>query len=193
MKYETEEKIVETVRSTEAAVPKLKEAQIAFLSNSLQQPFISSLAEDHTNSFLSMFPGDKTFLTFDDKKKTKSMNMVFYGNTVSNMNKMKEFNKKGAGVFLIINETDGKGVKPKNITKVRAVFVDVKASKIEQVLEYNPHMVIESSPGRYQAYWLVKDVPLNGFAKIQKSIARKFNCKKPVTDLAHAMRVPGFL
>jgi len=155
--------------------------------------FLSSYNEDHTSLFLRMFPSDQTFLTFDDKKKTRLMNKVFKGYNFVNQMNMKEFNKKGAGVFLTINETDGKGRKTKNITKVRAVFINLDGSPIELVLKYNPHIITESSPGIYHVYWLVQDVPLNKFTQVQKSIACLFNVKSSICDLPRVMRVPGFM
>lgn len=155
-----------------------------------QIPFTSNDSKDHTQAFLNMFPGNQTFQTFDDKKRTKRMNKIFKEYDFLNLEAL---NDKGAGVFLTINETDGKGRCTENITKVRAVFADLDGSPLEPVLPFNPHMVIESSPGRYHAYWLTDDIPLDQFRGIQQSIAHKFNSDPKIIDLPRVMRVPGYL
>jgi hypothetical protein len=42
-------------------------------------------------------------------------------------------NREGAGVFVTVNETDLKGRTAKNITSVRAVFVDLDGAPLEPV------------------------------------------------------------
>jgi len=156
-----------------------------------QKTLVLEKPEDRTRAFLKMFPGCNTYQTFDDKKTTNRMNKVFTGNKY--IPQLRALNQRGAGVFLTINETDGKGRCTENITKVRAVFVDLDGSPIEPVIAFGPHMVIESSPGRYHAYWLVEDVPLSEFKGIQKRIAYLFDGDPSVCDLPRVMRVPGFL
>jgi putative DNA primase/helicase len=56
-----------------------------------------------------------------------------------------------------------------------------------------PHIVIESSPGKWHAYWLVSDSPLEQFKPLQQALAQRFNGDKAVCDLPRVMRLPGFL
>lgn len=55
-----------------------------------------------------------------------------------------------------------------------------------------PHIIIESSPSRFHAYWFVEHVPLEKFESIQKSLAKRFNADSSVCDLPRLMRLPGF-
>ena len=66
--------------------------------------------------------------------------------------------EQGAGIFVTINQTDGKGRKTENIVGVRAIFVDLDGSPLEPIFSapLSPHIIIESSPGRYHAYWIVE-------------------------------------
>ena len=100
----------------------------------------------------------------------------------------------GAGVFVTINGTDGAGRKAANIVPVRAVFVDLDGAPFEPVLACPPppHIAVESSPGRYHAYWLVRDLPLERFAPLQKAIAARFGGDPAIHDLPRVMRLPGF-
>jgi len=56
-----------------------------------------------------------------------------------------------------------------------------------------PHIVIESSPGKFHLYWLIQGCPLSEFRPIQKCIARMYRSDPTVSDLARVMRWPGFL
>ena len=139
--------------------------------------------------FLDRFPGFHTFQVFDDSSaKRKSLAKIFHGYTDA----IEEMNWYGAGVFLAVNETDGKGRKRENIVAVRAVFVDLDGAPLEPVLPYHPHLVIESSPQRFHVYWFVKDFPLEAFSDVQKTLAEMFHGDPVVHDLCRVMRVPGF-
>ena len=139
--------------------------------------------------FLDRFPGLHTFQVFDDSSaKRKNLAKIFHGYTGA----IEEMNWYGAGVFLTVNETDGKGRKRENIVTVRAVFVDLDGAPLEPVLAYHPHLVVESSPRRFHAYWFVKDFPLEAFSDVQRNLAEMFNGDPVVHDPCRVMRVPGF-
>lgn len=94
-----------------------------------------------------------------------------------------------------LHETDLNGRKAKNIRRVRAVFADLDGSPLEPVLAYplKPHLVYETSPRRYHAYWFVDGIKLVEFEKVQNALINLFNSDKVVKDLPRVMRVPGFL
>ncbi len=146
--------------------------------------------DNHKNVFLAHFLGQNTFQTFDDSPKKKRHLSKIY-NTHNSMN-LHAKNDQGAGIFLTVNETDGKGRSKKNITRVRAVFADLDGAPLEPVLEYCPSLIVESSPNRYHAYWMTYDTPLESFTRIQKAIANKFGSDPKVSDLNRVMRIPGY-
>jgi len=78
---------------------------------------------------------------------------------------------------------------------VRAVFVDLDGAPLEPVLTcgLEPHIVCESSPGRFHAYWLCDDCPLDKFESVQRALARRFAGDGSVHDLPRVLRVPGFV
>jgi hypothetical protein len=148
------------------------------------------MARKHRDRFLAKFAGIKTFQTFDDSPaKRGQLAKVLHGNVAQQLERL---NLAGAGVFLTVNETDGKGRKRENITKVRAIFVDLDGASPETMLGACPHLVVESSPDRYHGYWFVKDFPLEGFTQMQKTLAEMFNGDIAVNDLPRVMRVPGY-
>ncbi len=102
------------------------------------------------------------------------------------------------GVFVAVNETDGKGRKAENITRVRAVFID--ADSAEQVARCEttfaavgatPSVVVRSSPGKAHYYFFVENLPRNEFTPLQKALSKKLGTDASVTDLPRIMRLPG--
>jgi hypothetical protein len=142
------------------------------------------------DAFLARFSGRHTFQTFDDDKDRKNMKLarvLFKKNFL-----LDDLNDTGAGVFFTVNECDGKGRTAANVTRVRAVFVDLDGAPVEPVLPFNPHVVVESSPGKYHAYWLVDDFPMEAFRAMQENLADKFDGDTAVKDLPRVMRMPGY-
>ena len=103
-------------------------------------------------------------------------------------------NKTGYGIFFMVNSGDGRGRKSENVLAVRAFFVDLDGAPYEDVLiaPLEPTIISESSPGRYHAYWLINEAPLQTFTAIQKQLASRFNSDPAINDLPRIMRVPGF-
>lgn len=56
-----------------------------------------------------------------------------------------------------------------------------------------PNIIVESSPGRYHAYWTVEDCQLAHFSGIQRRLATLFSGDPAVHDLPRVMRLPGFV
>ena len=150
-----------------------------------------------TTRYLDIICGKSlaTWQTFDDndERKAEHLGKKIHGRYPFVFKQLEALQKQGAGVFLMVNEGDGKGRSIGNVTRVRAVFVDLDGSPVEPVMEFDPHLAVESSPGRYHAYWLVNDCQLDQFTPIQKALAAKFDGDNKVIDLCRVMRVPGFL
>jgi P4 family phage/plasmid primase-like protien len=119
---------------------------------------------------------------------------VLHGTLDEHFSVLKDLNSMGAGVFVCINKTDGRGRKTENIQSVRACFLDLDGASIDPVLhhELEPSMIVETSKGRYHAYWLCSDMPLEDFSKMQRDIAKKFGGDPAVIDPPRVMRIPGF-
>ena len=98
--------------------------------------------------------------------------------------------QQDAGVFVVINAG---GHRKDEITRVRAVFADTDGAPLEPILQCGlvPHLVVESSPGKWHVYWLVDGLALEDFARVQKSIAHEFHSDNVVCDLPRVMRLPG--
>ncbi|MBW8312591.1 MAG: primase C-terminal domain-containing protein [Rhizobium sp.] len=149
-----------------------------------------------TTDFLSLFgDGQFTFQTFDDSSaKSPKLSRVLHGTLHKHTQTLNALNDRGAGVFFMVNKGDGKGRRAKNVQKVTALFLDLDGSPLKpvQAAGLSPHCTVESSPGRWHAYWLVADCPLDRFTSLQQALADRFQGDKKVCDLPRVMRLPGF-
>jgi len=157
---------------------------------------------DSARRFLTLLAEgeDWTFQTFDDTgNHNNALARIFHsqGGEISDKllkDLLAALNNQGAGIFVMVNRGDGQGRRTENVTGVRAVFVDLDQVPLS-VLDsapLPPHLVVESSPRRYHAYWVVEGLSLKQFGPIQASLARRFGGDPTVKDLPRVMRLPGF-
>lgn len=139
--------------------------------------------------------GKFTFQTFDDDqdRKDKSLARQLNGTLRDHFDQLHSLQEKGAGIFVTINQTDLKGRKAENVVAVRANFVDLDGAPIEPVLKHicEPHIIVESSKGRWHAYWR-SNLNKEDFTPTQKALIKAFDGDKSVIDLPRVMRLPGF-
>lgn len=161
-----------------------------------QPPLIPDLGMAET--FLNALDpkGRFTFQTFDDNKERKgrSLAKIFHGSLSEHAEELAALQQRGAGVFVMVNEGDGNGRATRNVTRVRAHFVDLDGAPIEPVQEAAapPNIVVESSPNKWHAYWLVNHCALPEFKQVQQNMAIKFAGDPAVCDLPRVLRMPGF-
>lgn len=151
----------------------------------LAASFLETLAPD----------GKLTFQTFDDEgKKRRNLNRILHGSFAKNCKHLTSLNNGGAGVFVMVNRGDMKGRAGANVQSVRALFLDLDGAPLEPALEApeRPHIVTETSPGKYHAFWLVDGVTLGQFKTIEQKLIAAYGGDKKVCDLPRVMRLPGF-
>ena len=139
--------------------------------------------------------GAITFQTFDESGRNRGdMVRVLHGDLDLHAGTLAKLNTQGAGIFAMVNRGDGKGRTSANVQSVRAYFADLDGAPLAPVKAstLKPHLLIESSPNRWHAYWLVVDAPLDRFKTVQQAIAERFNADPKVCDLPRVMRLPGF-
>jgi hypothetical protein len=136
-----------------------------------------------------------TFQTFDDDadRKAQRFARVLHGSLDKHWETLYQLNTRGAGVFVTVNETDGQGREAKNIKRVRVVFVDLDGAPLPEAFHAPPHIITQTSPGRWHIYWRVKDCPLEQFTSIQKLLIKHYKGDPAIHDLPRVMRIPGFI
>lgn len=135
------------------------------------------------------------FRTFSDAENGHPGPKKFYGQPLDFVNRLSHENAQGAGVFWVVNPTDGKDQKDANIVGVRSLFLDLDGAPLDPVLreEALPHVIIETSPGKHHAYYLITaGFPTTEFSRYQKALALRFQGDIAVNNLSRVMRVPGF-
>lgn len=106
--------------------------------------------------------------------------------------KLVEANQSGAGIFLTINATDGRGRLSSNVVALRALFVDCDGPP-RRPWALPPSIVVRTARGLH-AYWLLAPgESLERFRGAQEALAAFYGSDPKVKDLPRVMRVPGFL
>jgi AAA domain/RepB DNA-primase from phage plasmid/Primase C terminal 2 (PriCT-2) len=100
------------------------------------------------------------------------------------------------GVFYGINPTDGGGHKKGNITAVTVLPIDLDGAPLPKRWAGGlvPHIIIETSPGRFQALYLIE--PTTDFPLAKNTVqrlAKKYSADPSVCDSARVLRLPGTL
>ena len=155
---------------------------------------------DEAKKHLSILGGETfTFQVFADREDSnivpKNISAVDARSRNHYFTLLEKDNNAGAGIFVTVNETDGKGRKYENITRVRSLFADLDGAPLDNLcrIPLQPHMIIESSPGKYHPYWLVSDFPKDRFTIYQKRIAELIDGDIVVNDLPRVLRLAGFI
>ena len=105
---------------------------------------------------------------------------------------------QGAGVYVTINETDLRGRRSANITRIRAVWQE-DDNGFQGALPLDPSLTVETSPTHHHRYWLVGDewpADTQGcadFIAIMERMIASYASDKNVKDTARVLRLPGFV
>ncbi len=168
----------------------------------IAQRFLETLEKDHGASFTFQTFLDETFdkermnkLSNAEKKdlpiRRRKLTNVFSGPFERCKGILADLNAQGAGVFVTVNKTDGKGRRAENIASVRALFCDKDDGELP-VLQLEPTLVVKSKRGD-QAYWVLTDrMDLSGFPDAQRGLSQHLKSDPKICDLPRVMRMPGF-
>jgi len=158
---------------------------------------VSAPSLDEAQRFFDQLAPDGriTFQTFDESGRHRlHLSRVLHGSLAEHDKTLADLNSQGAGIYWMVNAGDGKGRKAPNVQRVRALFVDLDGAPLEPVLAspLAPHCIVETSPGKWHAYWRTSDCPPPEFTAFQKALAAHFKGDAKVCDLPRVMRIPGF-
>lgn len=143
------------------------------------------------------------FQTFSDNKSAKGGSTPQGPFSEMMADQLAVFNKHGDGIFVAINQhTVNKPRQKKFTTIINAVFADfddpdTALGSVQKMSErLIPTIVVESSPDKYHAYYVLNRpnvVTTVGFPKWQRKLANEFGADKSITDTSRVMRLPGYL
>ena len=150
-----------------------------------------------------------TFQTFTDvkpKPNPDTLAKVLHGSLDDHAEELERLSRAGAGVFVNVNGTDGKGRKKANVTQGRAWWADLDAKDAWEQLDLStlplaPTMVVKT-PGGSHLYWTAlepmpfMDEPRRSEHEAEvKAIAealKPYGCDRLVCDVSRVLRVPGY-
>jgi len=134
-----------------------------------------------------------TFQTFDDNKQRndKAMAHIRHGTLEYHKAFLIRAQESGCGVFVTVQETNLNGRKNTDIVRIRALFQEDDGDGKPLPLE--PHIVVESSPGKFHRYWRADGLSIDEFRGLQQGIIDHYGSDPAVKDQARVMRLPGFL
>lgn len=151
------------------------------------------------DSFLSYFPSDHIVLCYFDKETSKVIPGCSH--ITGSLDKLKQelYLLNDLTVHILINLSDGQGRRNENITGCHSFFCDLdrvidKEELKELLLKYEPHMVVQSSIGKFHFYWkCLSETTLAEWQYVQRGINGLFDSPEPNPDsLTHMLRMPGF-
>lgn len=135
-----------------------------------------------------------TFQTFTDRKdkpRPDTLAQIRHGTLEDCTDWLTTMNQAGAGVYVTVNETDGRGRKSENVTRIRTLWQECDRGD-EPDLPVEPHIIVESSPGKHHRYVLVEGAPLDEFEPIQLRLVNDYGSDPNAKDRARVLRLPGF-
>jgi len=148
-----------------------------------------------------------SFRTFSDTPYTRRpdgdpLEWALHGPLEACWPRLLELNRQGAAICVTINATacrgswfapgsHGRG--PADIRRVRALFIDDDRPPVSSRGRFalTPQIQVVSSAGRYHHYWLVRELPLGRFSRLQQRLAERFGADHRVAALNQAMQLPG--
>lgn len=138
------------------------------------------------------------FAAFDDDKSRLRPRPArhFFGSFNTYQEQLVELNRQGAGVYFTPNEVLRLPRNADNVSRVAALFVDLDGGPVEPIVAWTPkpHLVVESSSGKFHCYWFSDgSITRDQFKPLQQALITKFNTDPQVCDLPRVMRLPGFI
>jgi hypothetical protein len=133
------------------------------------------------------------FRTFDDdtRRGAKSLISTRRGTLAAKWRTLQSINETGAGIFVTVNDTDGRGVKAENITRLRAVWQDDDGGGVVDNFPLPPSMVVRTSTGKAHRYWFADALTPEQFKGVMACMVANYGSDAGVIDTARVLRLPG--
>ena len=106
---------------------------------------------------------------------------------------LQRMNRSGHAIFLAPNEFDGAGRKKENLVAAHVLALDLDGAPLPQTWQVPPHWVQETSPGRYQCFFVIeRNGDIAAVEDASRRLAARYGGDPAVCDATHVFRVPGF-
>jgi hypothetical protein len=134
------------------------------------------------------------FQTFDDAKRGRSLTRVLLGRLEEVADELASLNRRGAGVFVAPNELRALPRKVENVSRIRAAYLDLDSAPLAPVLSgpIHPHLITNTSPGRWHCVWAAEDLDATGWLVVQRGLWTRYDGDASMDKVAGVIRLPGF-
>jgi len=134
-----------------------------------------------------------TFQTFSDKKTNGSDPLAswLHGDISALFPQLCKLNDQGAGIFVMVNAGNGTGRNNQSVERIRCLFNE-NDEGLPKALPLDPHIVVESSPGKAHYYFLCDGIEKDEFTALQERLIADYGSDKSAKDVARVLRLPGF-
>lgn len=156
--------------------------------------------------FLDLLGGHQRnhhFQTFNDKKDANAATTEEGALDSLMIDKLTVCNKHGGGIFVAVNTHQPKKRRLKKTTeRINAIFADfdnadtAHASMLQATAALPATIVVESSPNKYHAYWVLAasgSIAVGDFHRWQRQLAKTYGSDPKIIDTSRVMRLPGFI
>lgn len=161
--------------------------------NQFKPKLVTNKPKD-TEEFLKHFEGNLVIAPIG-----KTPLQSYINPTDEEWKNIKTVNKSGNNIYFTVNDTDGRGRKKDNITKIRAVFADDDVARDRPRTDFpiSPSLIVKTSTtekgNKYHYYWLTETDDFETWERVQQGIIKVFDTDKSIHDTTRILRVPGFI
>ena len=143
-------------------------------------------------------PAEKvTFRCFKDRAKTgdqkSDAKKAVLGEVSRVLPSLEKVNASIWGAYFIVNATNG-GTADKDVTRVRALFIDIDDDDAPEFYALEPSCILRRSDGGgFHIYWFLRghETDLEKWSNTQKTLIRYYKSDKTIHNPARLMRIPG--
>ena len=141
-----------------------------------------------TKEFLSLFGEDHIFCAYDYKKEMPPIS------NIGSIKEMRKLNRDGYCIYFAVNSFKGEKRRNKQIKSIRSIWVDDDNPRksFRKKWPLPPSIVVSTSPGKYQYYWLTETTAFKEFEHVMQTMIDEHGNDKGVRDLSRVLRLPGF-
>lgn len=145
--------------------------------------------------FVELYTGQENpFLTFVTLRKGEPGKPMYQQKWYDARPTLDVLNRTGSDIFFTVNCADGDGRRFENILAARVIFADYDAG-VPSSWAIKPSILVESSPGKAQAYWMLDNLCLDfeRWHAAERGVVWATGADKNVCDVARVLRLPGFV
>lgn len=133
----------------------------------------------------------------DTDKNNRKAARSFHGRLGDVLPDLAEAQRRGCGVYVAVNATDGDGRKASNMSFARAVFLDLDGAPLPVTWPVHPDLVLHSSSvdgtDKFQAWWMLKPTDdWDRWTRVQRAMAMRFGGDLKCCITTQVARLAGF-